>query len=110
MASKRLGNLLRSVPPATATVEPPAPVAAPVPEQAAARAEPRGAPKQPAAALELEEVPLQVLIPAHVRKQLALLVAEQGGSLRGHVLRAFRSLGITVTDADIAGKRGLKKS
>jgi hypothetical protein len=52
------------------------------------------------------EVPLQVLIPAGIRKQLALKAAEEGQSLRALVLRAIRSLGITVTDADIKGKRG----
>jgi hypothetical protein len=112
MASKQLGNLLRSVPAATASPEaspieappevvaaPPAPVPPEKPERAprtVARVEP--------------EVPLQVLIPANIRKQLALLAAEEGESLRALTLRAIRSLGITVTDADIKGKRGRKNS
>jgi hypothetical protein len=52
------------------------------------------------------EVPLQVLIPANIRKQLALKAAEEGQSLRALVLTAIRSIGIPVTDADIKGKRG----
>jgi hypothetical protein len=55
-------------------------------------------------------VPLQVLIPANIRKQLAHKAAEEGESLRALVLRAIRSLGVTVTDAEIAGKRGQRKS
>ena len=101
MTSKKLGALLRSVPPATAAVEQPEPtvVAAPtVPRigRAASESEP--------------EVPLQVLIPASIRKQLALKAAEEGQSLRALVLRAIRSLGITVTDADIKGKRGRRNT
>jgi len=56
------------------------------------------------------EVPLQVLIPAGIRKQLALRAAEEGQSLRALVLRAIRSLGITVTEADIKGKRGRRSA
>lgn len=52
------------------------------------------------------EVPLQVLIPASIRKQLAFKTAEEGQSLRALVLRAIRSLGIEVSDAQIRGKRG----
>jgi hypothetical protein len=52
------------------------------------------------------EVPLQVLIPASIRKQLGLKAAEEGQSLRALMLLAIRSLGITVTDVQIKGKRG----
>src|ERR1039457_4893603 len=98
MTSKKLGALLRSVPRATAAEAPEA--ASPVPAvEFASRA------VQAAPAVE-PEVPLQVLIPAGIRKQLALKAAEEGQSLRALVLRAIRSLGITVTEADIKGKRG----
>lgn len=101
MTSKKLGALLRSVPPATAAVEQPElPVVAAPAVQRIART---------ASAIE-PEVPLQVLIPASIRKQLALKAAEEGQSLRALVLRAIRSLGITVTDADIKGKRGRRNT
>jgi hypothetical protein len=105
MTSKKLGALLRSVPPATVaeTHEPPT-AAAPAP--AAAEPAVRKA-VRPAAE---PEVPLQVLIPASIRKQLALKAAEEGKSLRALVLGAIRSLGITVTDADIKGKRGRRSA
>jgi hypothetical protein len=98
MTSKKLGALLRSVPRATAA-EAPEP-ASPVPAAESASQAAQAAP-----AVE-PEVPLQVLIPAGIRKQLALKAAEEGQSLRALVLRAIRSLGITVTEADIKGKRG----
>jgi hypothetical protein len=100
MTSKKLGALLRSVPPATVTEDADQPVAAP----ALAAAEP--AVRKRAVPVAEPEVPLQVLIPANIRKQLALKAAEEGKSLRALMLGAIRSLGITVTDADIKGKRG----
>jgi hypothetical protein len=96
MTSKKLGALLRSVPPATVTETPEPSIEAP-------------APLAPEPAVE-PEVPLQILIPASIRKQLALKAAEEGKSLRALVLGAIRSLGITVTDADIKGKRGRRST
>jgi hypothetical protein len=105
MTSKKLGALLRSVPPAVAaevqdTAAPPPAPSSVLPERKAARAQPAIEP----------EVPLQVLIPANIRKQLAFKAAEEGQSLRALVLRAIRSLGITVTDAEIKGKRGRRSA
>jgi hypothetical protein len=107
MTSKKLGALLRSVPPAVAAETlAEVPVAAapqpPQPERRAARV------PQPLAAEA--EVPLQVLVPESVRKQLAFKAVEEGQSLRQLVLRAIRSLGITVTDAQIKGKRGRRSA
>ena len=105
MKSKKLGALLRSVPPATAA-EQPEPAEAPVPTPMPAAAEPAPPKVASSASVVEQEVPLQVLIPANVRKQLALKAAEDGQSLRALMLIAIRSLGIPVTDADIKGKRG----
>ncbi len=102
MTSKKLGALLRSVPPATAA-EPADVTPGPVAEIA-----PRKPPRVVAASEP--EVPLQVLIPRNIRRELAHKAAEEGDSLRALVLRAIRSLGITVTDAEIAGKRGQRKA
>ncbi len=107
MTSKKLGAILRSVPPATAV--------APEDANTAEAAEPKSAPPagragkgpKPAPAIE-PEVPLQVLIPERLRRELAIM-AEQGVSLRHLVLRAIRELGLGVTDADIQGKRGRRK-
>ncbi len=106
--SKQLGALLGRVPPATAS------------GQQAHRAAPaRYAPEQPESpittpsappATSEPEVPLQVLIPLHVRVQLDRMHAETRKPLRALALEALRGLGIKVSDADIAGKRGRKKS
>lgn len=101
MTSKKLGALLRSVPSATAPAEP-----APSPDSASEP--PRWTPRETSAVER--EVPLQVLIPERIRKRLAIKAAEEGQSLRALILRAIRSLGIEVTEADIKGKRGRRNS
>ena len=101
MTSKKLGALLRSVPPATARAEASGDLSASIiaPEPAALPRAARPAAMEP-------EVPLQVLIPKHVRTQLGVRAAEEGRSLRELVLQAIRKLGIEVSDQDIRGKRG----
>jgi hypothetical protein len=106
MPSKKLASLIQSVPPATARaiqdISPAAP--APKPEPAVRRVAPAPA------VSEEPEVPLQVLVPAHIREALGIMVAkERGASLRSSILRAVRSLGIEVTEEEIKGKRGRKK-
>jgi hypothetical protein len=99
MTSKKLGALLRSVPPATARAEvlPPL-VSAPI--------LPAKPPRPVERAATEPDVPLQVLIPKHIRKRLAVKAAEEGRSLRALMLTAIRSRGIEVSDAEIRGKRG----
>lgn len=107
MTSKKLGALLRSVPPATAVGT--ASALEPSPAGEASRPDQLEPPTRRllrAPAVLEPEVPLQVLIPVRIRKQLALKAAEEGQSLRALILLAIRSLGVTVTDADIRGKRG----
>jgi chromosome partitioning protein len=101
MRSKQLGALLNTVPPATA--RPTAPVAA--------AQSPAAAPPPPTAPLRNgKEVPLQVLIPEHVREQLGIMAAKERASLRALILRAVRGLGIEVTDEEIRDKRGRRSS
>ena len=95
--SKQLGSILNRVPPATVR---PTPVAV--------------APAMPIAASKISvaannrarEVPLQVLVPEHIRMQLGEIANKERTSLRAVVLRAVRSLGIEVTDEEIQDKRG----
>jgi len=106
MTSKKLGALLRSVPPATARPHAPdAPPAASPPEPV-----PEPPPRRQAKTVAEREVPLQVLIPERIRRQLGVKAAEEGRSLRELVLHAVRSLGIDVTDAEIKGKRGRRSA
>lgn len=103
--SKQLGALLGRVPSATVSGQPPG-RSAPVPY---APEQPQTPAIAPAAAAE-PEVPLQVLVPWHVRIQLDRMRAETRKSLRALTLEALRAIGIEVSDEDIAGKRGRKKS
>src|ERR1700722_17828309 len=107
--SKQLGALLGRVPPPTAGGQPvhrPAPVPYAPEQREATSAEP---PAPPEPSFE-PEVPLQVLVPRHVRVQLDRMHADTRKPLRALTLEALRGIGITVTDEDIAGKRGRKKS
>jgi hypothetical protein len=105
MPSKKLASLIQSVPPATARAVQDTSPAAPAP-----KAEPAVRRVAPAPALSEEpEVPLQVLVPAHIREALGIMVAKERRSLRSLILRAVRSLGIEVTEEEIKGKRGRKK-
>jgi hypothetical protein len=101
MTSKKLGALLRSAPPATARVEVPLPPEAMPPES-----EPEPLRRTARSTASEPEVPLQVLVPRHIHRQLGVKAAEEGQSLRMLVLRAVRSLGVEVTDEEIRGKRG----
>lgn len=107
MTSKKLGALLQSVPPATAH---PASDVGPADSATVPEVVPRRV--APAVAIKDEpEVPLQVLIPARVREELGIMVAkERGASLRSLILRAVRGLGIEVTEEEIRGKRGRRRS
>ena len=108
--SKQLGALLGRVPSATASGQGPL-RAAPIPYAPERRDAPPAAPpaSEPEPAYE-PEVPLQVLVPLHVRVQLDRMHAETRKPLRALTLEALRGIGIAVTDKDIAGKRGRKKS
>jgi hypothetical protein len=106
MTSKKLGALLQSVPPATARA---APDVSPVTRVSEARPNPRRAARAIVDKFE-PEVPLQVLVPAHIREELGIMVAkERGASLRSLILRGIRSLGIEVTEEEIKGKRGQRR-
>ncbi len=59
--------------------------------------------------VEEPEVPLQVTIPKRVKRSLDLKSVETGRTRRALVLEALREVGVTVTDDDIAGRRGAKK-
>ena len=107
MTSKKLGALLQSVPPATTRAIPdPAPPTAPVTAVTASRR----AVTTPVAARNEPEVPLQVLVPAHIREELGIMVARERVSLRSLILRAVRSLGIEVTEEEVKGKRGRRRT
>ena len=55
------------------------------------------------------EVPLQVTVPKRVKRALDLKSVETGRTRRALVLEALREVGVSVTDDEIAGRRGVKK-
>ena len=87
MTSKQLSSLLRKTPPATVAAEPDAKL------QAVQATTPEVS----------REVQLHVLVPAHVRKQVDIMGAHEGVSLRTLVLRGLREIGIQVSDEEIRG-------
>ena len=108
--SKKLGNLMRQVPPATASEQP-----APTAQEAAA-------PPTPLRPVVVEEpaapaprgrripeddpyVATQLKLPRSVRRQLDHMNINTGEELRVLVMRAIRSLGITVTDEQLKSRR-----
>jgi len=103
MTSKKLGALLQSVPPATARIVPDASPAAPPAKVAPG---PRQVVPPVIVMTDDTEVPLQVLVPAHIREQLGIMAAKERVSLRSLILRGIRGLGIEVTEEEIKGKRG----
>lgn len=56
-----------------------------------------------------KDVPLQVMVPPKVRRQLALLCAERGESMRTVVLRGLRSLGVEIDEAELVDRRGRRR-
>lgn len=91
MTSKRLASLLDKAPRATVRGE--------SSREAAVQPVPPIAPEP----VRDKEVALHVLVPAHVRKQVDILGAQQSESLRTIVLRGLRSVGIEVSDEEIRG-------
>lgn len=101
--SKQLGALLDRVPAAT--------VASQETSSGAVPYAPAPQTVQPVPTADSgREVPLQVLIPEHVRTQLDRMRADTRKSIRQVTLEALRGIGLKVSDEDIAGKRGRKKS
>jgi hypothetical protein len=107
MTSKKLGALLQSVPPATARAVPDAGADVPA---ATTPTGPRRVVPPVIVKQDDPEVPLQVLIPAHIREELGIMIAKERTSLRSLILRAIRGLGIEVTEEEIKGKRGRRRT
>jgi hypothetical protein len=55
------------------------------------------------------EVPLQIMVPESVRRQVALLCADRGENIRTMVLRGLRAVGIQVSDSELTDRRGRRR-
>lgn len=58
----------------------------------------------------VREVPLQVMVPSTVRRQVALLCAERGESMRTVVLRGLRAVGVDIAETELVDRRGRRKA
>jgi hypothetical protein len=63
---------------------------------------------QPAEA-QSKQLPFQVMVPADVRRQVAMMSAEQGQSIRTIVLTALRGIGIRIEDSELIDRRGRQR-
>lgn len=57
-----------------------------------------------------KEVPLQVMVPNHVRRQVAIMSASEGASIRVLVLRALQAIGVEVPNSEMVDRRGRRRS
>lgn len=56
------------------------------------------------------EVPIQVMVPESVRRQVALMSADRGENIRTVVLRGLRAIGIDVPDSELRDRRGRRRN
>jgi hypothetical protein len=55
------------------------------------------------------EVPLQIMVPKKVRRQVGVICAERGESLRTMVLRGLQSVGVDIPDTELVDRRGRRR-
>jgi hypothetical protein len=58
----------------------------------------------------LKEVPIQVMVPKSVRRQVALMGAERGENIRTVVLRGLRAIGVDIPDSELIDRRGRRRN
>lgn len=56
------------------------------------------------------EVPIQVMVPETVRRQVALMSADRGENIRTVVLRGLRAIGIVIPDSELIDRRGRRRN
>jgi hypothetical protein len=56
-----------------------------------------------------KDVPVQVMVPEEVGRQLAIMSAERGESIRTMVLRALGKIGIKVPKEQLVDRRGRQR-
>ena len=55
------------------------------------------------------EVAIQVMVPPAVHKQVALMSAQQGESMRTVVLRGLRTIGVDIPDEELVDRRSRRR-
>lgn len=64
---------------------------------------------QAAKVQQSKQVPIQVMVPEDVRRQVAMMSAERSESIRTIVLRALRGIGIGIEDSELIDRRGRQR-
>lgn len=49
--------------------------------------------------------PLQIKVPSSVKRQLAIVAAERGETMRAIILRALKDFGLTIEEDEISDRR-----
>jgi hypothetical protein len=57
-----------------------------------------------------KEVPIQVMVPSDIHKQVALIGVENGESIRTVVLRGLKAIGVDVPDDQLVDRRGRRRA
>jgi len=55
------------------------------------------------------EVPLQVMVPPSVHKQVALMSVHQGESMRTVILRGLKAIGVEIPDEELVDRRSRRR-
>jgi trimethylamine:corrinoid methyltransferase-like protein len=66
-------------------------------------------PRSSARSAATREVPMQIMVPEAVRRQVALLCARRGENIRTMVLRGLRSVGIQISESELIDRRGRRR-
>lgn len=57
-----------------------------------------------------KEVPIQVMVPSDIHKQVALIGVENRESIRTVVLRGLKAIGVDVPDDQLVDRRGRRRA
>lgn len=59
---------------------------------------------------DTREVPIQVMVPESIRRQVAMMGANRGENIRTVVLRGLLAIGIDVPESELADRRGRRRN
>jgi len=57
-----------------------------------------------------KEVPIQIMVPEAVRRQVAIMGADRGENIRTVVLRGLRAIGIDIPESELVDRRGRRRN
>ena len=64
--------------------------------------------KRPATVPAEKDISLQVMVPAHIKRQVSIRAANEGSTQRAIILTALRAIGIDVDEHDLHDKRKVR--